>query len=113
MLLGCWAVAMAAGAADVRAEAEVKLLDGQIADVDWVGSSIDVRWLNPLDDQYREKTYKITSNVKIVRGHDSLDLSDLNRGDQLTIAYKIDPETGEEIPMRITVLVTGTLPPNS
>ncbi|MEI8344656.1 MAG: hypothetical protein WCG06_01125 [Candidatus Omnitrophota bacterium] len=92
---------------------EMKLMDGQISDVDWVGSTMVVRWLNANDDEYRETTFSINSEVKIFCGAKPMDFSDINRGDQVTIAYYTDPSTGEMKPVRVTVLVTGTLPPNS
>lgn len=82
----------------------ITTIDGQLADVDWVGSTISVKWFSTGDDQPRETIFSVGPEVKIIRGTQEADFSDLNRGDTITLTYTKDDSGGNKL-LSVTVVV--------
>ncbi len=72
----------------------VRTIDGEVTELDWVGQTLTVRWMNPSSDRWRNTTFSITEDVPIMRGTSKLSFSDLNMGDGVNISYVLD-ESGE------------------
>ena len=58
-------------------------LQGRIVSINWVGSSIVVEDIQGSD----QVTFLVTRETRIVKGSNSVSLSDLNVGNQVTIEY--------------------------
>lgn len=87
------------------AEPEMRTLDGTITDIEWVGSALTVKWTNPQDSMDRETTFQVRQGTKIFRGGQSIDLSDLYRGDSVMLTYNIDPTNGDMDLLRVEALL--------
>jgi peptide chain release factor len=65
-----------------------KVAEGLIVDVDWVGQTIVVRWLQTQGDvQYDEISIFVPDNTRITKGSDTISLSDINITDPVTVEY--------------------------
>ncbi len=65
---------------------QARVIDGAIVDVDWVGQTIVVRWLQTRGQvKYDEITIFVPENTRITKGLNTISLSDLNISDQVTV----------------------------
>lgn len=64
---------------------EFKVLDGTVASVDWVGSTLVLRCL--VNGNFDEKTFYVNSQTKISKGGRGWGLSNINVGDHVKIQY--------------------------
>jgi len=70
-----------------------KTIQGAISDVNWVKSTITVRWMEHARTmRYDEITIFVPQKTKIFRGTDIVMLSTLNIFDRVTVSYYDDPE---------------------
>ncbi|HQP92212.1 MAG TPA: hypothetical protein PLU24_06005 [Candidatus Omnitrophota bacterium] len=60
---------------------QVRTIDGQVTDTDWVGSKIVV---NIGGD---EMTFILPDNIVVTRGTDTLSVNDIDQNDSVTIYY--------------------------
>ncbi len=65
-------------------------LEGVIAYVDFIGSTITIRYLQ-LNGNHDEITLKVTSHTKVDRGNLRIPLTDANEGDEVIVEYYDDP----------------------
>lgn len=63
----------------------VKTLRGLVSSIDWVASTIVVRWLD--QTVYDEMTFTIPSDVQVYIRNQPVELSDINLSDDVTIEY--------------------------
>ncbi|MDD5218159.1 MAG: hypothetical protein PHN49_10480 [Candidatus Omnitrophica bacterium] len=70
----------------------VMAVDGEVAQVDWVGSRIVIS-----PDNGNQILFHVPKNAQITRGIEKISLSDLEAQDRVSVAYYIDPEKGPVI----------------
>jgi len=93
-LIGFLAVAfIVACAALARAEEETTV-SGTVTDVDWVSSSLTVRYVNPYTGHLDEVTVRVPKEAKINRGTRSMSFSDIRQSDMVTMTYYSDDFSG-------------------
>lgn len=74
-------------------EDKVKTVSGAISAVNWVSSTISVRWLEHSRTMtYDEISIFVPKKVKISRGSDTIMLSTLNIFDRVIVQYYDDPD---------------------
>jgi len=84
---------------------DVLTLRGQITQVDWPASAITVRYLQTKDYvSFDEVTFFVPANIHIVRGSSTINLSQLQIGDQITIEY-VNTSPGPLKVISMTVLI--------
>lgn len=70
---------------------QVKIIEGNIVDIDWVAQKIVVRWLQTQGQvTFDEITIFVPDGTKITKGSDTISLSDLNMTDPVTVEYYND-----------------------
>jgi len=71
---------------------QLKTIQGTISDLNWVRSTITVRWMEHARTmRYDEITIFVPQKTKILRGSDIVMLSTLNIFDRVTVVYHDDP----------------------
>jgi hypothetical protein len=66
----------------------VQIVSGQISQIDWVGSNITVKWLQPNGiTVYDEVTFFVPRDAQITRNGETIQLSEVNIGDNATVEY--------------------------
>jgi len=71
---------------------QLKTIQGAISDVNWVGSTITVRWMEHVrNTRYDEITIFVPHKTKILKGTSIVMLSSLNIFDRVTVTYYDDP----------------------
>lgn len=78
-------------------ENEEKTISGSVSDIDWVGSTIVVRYYPTLNPNVDEISLKITNNTVMHRGPDSINLSDIELADPITVTYYDDGMSGIKV----------------
>ena len=74
-----------------------KTISGTVNSVDWVGSSISVLYADPYTGNMDEIALRSTSDSELVRGTDSITLSDIDQGDPVMATYYRDDLSGLKI----------------
>ena len=88
---------------DLEQPREVKVVDGAVYDLDWVGSKMAVRWLDSHDNSYRELVIDVPDNAVIRKGAKKIDFSELEISDAVTVKYYENPDgTGTLISLQDT-----------
>jgi hypothetical protein len=64
-----------------------EVIQGTVVALDWVGSAMTVRWVQPYNNHYDEMTFFMPDNVKITKGTEQIAFSDINEGDKVTVYY--------------------------
>jgi len=73
---------------------EEKTVYGTVAQVDWVGSKLTVRYPQPFSAQHDEINIKVPKDTEITRGTEEISLSDILQSDQVTVSYFDDGLNG-------------------
>jgi hypothetical protein len=81
-------------AQDQSENKEIKTISGTVRQLDWVGSVIIVRCLNVSSSNYDETTFYVTDDTKISRGINTVTLSAIEQGDEVTVDYYDDSFRG-------------------
>jgi len=73
-------------AQSLPAESQASLIQGSIADIDWVAGKLVVR----SDDFYSsdEMIFVADRNTKIIKGTETISLADILQGDHVKIVYR-------------------------
>jgi len=72
-----------------NATRQIKTANGYVIDIDWVGQTMVVRWLESQGQvTYDEITIFVPDGTKITKGSDTISLSDINMRDQVTVEYR-------------------------
>jgi hypothetical protein len=67
---------------------QIKTVSGDIADLDWVGQKIVVRWLQTQGQvKHDEITIFVPEDIKITKGSNTVSFSELNISDRVTVEY--------------------------
>ena len=69
------------------ADDEEKTISGTVADLDWVSSTMTVRYLEPYSSNTDEINIKVTGNTVMYKGTDSISFSDILQSDPVTVVY--------------------------
>lgn len=69
----------------------VRTVSGQVNKVDWVGSTILIRWGQP-NGNYDEIAIKVDKDTKILKAGESLSLAGINISDSINVKYYDDPK---------------------
>lgn len=73
---------------DSYANKSVQMISGQICHIDWVGSNITVKWLQPDGvTVYDELTIFVPKEANITRSGENIELSDIQIGDNAKVEY--------------------------
>lgn len=81
---------------DESIKKEIITIEGFVSGINRMGPTITIRWHQTTGLIGMQKAiFRVTSDVEITRGGKSIVLSDLNRGNEVTIKYYEDP-SGEE-----------------
>ena len=67
-----------------------QLLKGNVVNVDFIGSKITVRYLQPSGGN-AEITLGVTSHTTVGRGDLRISLTDVHKGDDVAVQYYVDP----------------------
>jgi len=76
-----------------RAE-EDKSISGTVVDIDWVKSTLTVRYYDLYSGDNDEINIKITPDTNMSRGTDSISLSDIDQLDPINVTYYDDGVSG-------------------
>ncbi len=72
---------------------QLKVVEGTISHVNWVRSTITVRWLqHGRTMRYDEISISVPDNLKITKGGNTISLSSLNVFDRVSVTYYDDPK---------------------
>ncbi len=82
----------------------VRRLKGIVVSVDWVASTIVVRWLDKT--VYDEMSFKVSSDVRVYVHNFPAQLSDIQQSDDVTIEYFDNGYAGLKV---LSVTVTSPL----
>ena len=96
LLLAMMILSIPSFAQDASDGNTMKVIEGTISSVDWVGSVIVINDFRLI----------VASDVKIYKGNDLIDLGELNTGDAVTATYYDDPP-GKHNAVSITVQYSG------
>lgn len=77
--------------------AEEKTISGIVTDMDWVSSTITVRYFNLDSGNNDEINIKVTGGSKMVNGTSSISLSNIQQSDPVTVTYYDDGLSGLKI----------------
>jgi len=66
---------------------ELKVIKGKIVSLDLQGSLISIRWFNNEDKRYDELTFAIPDETDIIKQGQDVAISELNKGNQVTVEY--------------------------
>ena len=84
---------------------QILTLRGQISQIDWVASSITVRWLQAEGYvAYDETTFFVPDNANVTKGGNVIGLADLQVGASVTVEY-INTSPGPLKLINLTVIV--------
>jgi hypothetical protein len=61
-------------------------LTGSISEIDWVAGTIAVRTYD-FDNELDEVKFRVTQNTKIIKGTETIYLSDLQQSDNVVVTY--------------------------
>jgi len=78
-------------------DSDDKTISGTISSTDWVKSAVSVRFAQPYTGDMDEVTLRATGDSEIVRGTDSVSLSDIEQGDPVSVTYYKDDLSGLKI----------------
>jgi len=76
---------------------EEKNISGTISGVDWVTSTLTVRYFHLFSGNADEINLKVSSDAKLTRGTEAISLSDIMQGDPVTVVYYGDDVNGLKI----------------
>ena len=100
-------MALSAGfyCADISAdEMELRTIDGEVTDVDWIGDGLTIQYMvDDINIVYENMSFKnISPKVEIIKGNDKVDLSTIQVGDNVTVKY-LQHETSVPEPVNIVI----------
>ncbi|MDO8661627.1 MAG: hypothetical protein Q7K98_00170 [Candidatus Omnitrophota bacterium] len=78
-------------------DSDDKTISGTVTSLDWVKSTLAVRYADPYTGNTDEITLKITGDSELTRGSDSISASDIEQGDPLMVTYYRDDASGLKI----------------
>jgi len=78
-------------------DSEDKTISGSVSSIDWVKSTVSVRYADPYTGNTDEILFRATSDSEITRGTDSISLSDVEQGDPVSVNYYKDDLSGLKI----------------
>lgn len=74
-----------------------KTIQGTITALDWVSSSMSVRYADPYTGNMDEINLRVIGDSELSRGTDSISLSDIEQGDPVEVTYYHDDASGLKI----------------
>jgi len=77
--------------------AKEKTVSGTVVDIDWVSSSLTVRYFAPFSPNADELTFKVTSESLLQKGTESIGLSDIEQADPVSVTYYDDGTSGLKV----------------
>ena len=77
---------------DQKESRAIKVVNGTIYDLDWVGSKIVVRWPDASGSDYYELVLDVPDNAAIRRGSEQIDFSELEVSDTVSVKYYENPD---------------------
>ncbi len=89
-------------------ETEEKTISGSVADLDWVGSTITLRYYPAFNTDADEINIKITRDTIMSKGTDSISLSDILQSDPVTVTYFDDRLSGLKARRVVDLNLSGT-----
>jgi len=69
---------------------QIKTIEGNISDLDWAGSKMAIKGLDPLDSIYREVIISVPDDAVIKKGIEDSGFADLEIDDAVTAQYYVD-----------------------
>jgi len=71
-----------------QASKPIQIVRGHISGINWVGSRLTIRWLQPNGvTVYDDMTFSVPRDAKITRNGESITLSDVQIGDNTKVEY--------------------------
>jgi len=71
-----------------QANKPIQIVRGYISGINWVGSRLTIRWLQPNGvTVYDDMTFSVPGGAKITRNGESITLSDVQIGDNIKVEY--------------------------
>jgi len=89
-------VLMIAFAAFAREE-EDKTIIGIVTDVEWLNSSLTVRYHQPRSGVLDEVTLRVPKEAVLTRGTKTISFSDIRQSDKVTVTYFFDDFSGLQV----------------
>ena len=71
---------------------KIETIEGNISNLDWAGSKIAIKGLNPADNTYRELVVTVPDDAIITKGTESIGLAELEMDDAVTVRYYEDSQ---------------------
>ena len=64
----------------------MKSIEGEVVAIDWVGSTLTVRWMQS-DTSFDETTFFVPDSAKITKGAETISFADIEQSDKVVIEY--------------------------
>jgi len=78
-------------------ESDDKTVSGTVTSLDWVKSTLTVRYADPYTGNTDEINLRVTGDSELTRGSDSVSASDIEQGDPVMATYYHDDLSGLKI----------------
>lgn len=60
---------------------------GQVVDFDWVAGVLVMKWYDDDINSWDETSFKVNKDTKVLKGAETIDLDDIEEGDEVRIRY--------------------------
>lgn len=80
---------------------DMQSVTGVVADMDYMNSRMTVSVEGVSGEVAKALKFWMPIDIPVTRGTESIDASEIDEGDTVTVGYKRDPETGNLIAQRI------------